>query len=141
MKGSKAKPLTHCFIPNLSNNDWTIRRQDDRPSNPVFQRTILEIDWFLYMPVKFWKTIVGFWFFLSCLINTVMNYDIPMCTVYYLGPYINMQQICIPLNPYVLWSLFLPCECQVHPALPYPYQDLYYWTMDILHMQYTPSYY
>ena len=24
LKGSKAKPLTHCFIPNLSNNDWTI---------------------------------------------------------------------------------------------------------------------
>ena len=38
MKGSKAKALTHCFIPNLSNNDWTIRRRDDRPRNPAFQR-------------------------------------------------------------------------------------------------------
>jgi hypothetical protein len=25
---------------------WTIRRRDDRPSNPVTQRIILEIDWF-----------------------------------------------------------------------------------------------
>ena len=46
MKGSKAKPLTHCFIPNLSNNDWTISRREDCPSNPAFQRIILEIDWF-----------------------------------------------------------------------------------------------
>ena len=46
MKGSKAKPLTHCFIPNLSNNDWTIRRRDDGPSNPAFQCIMLEIDWF-----------------------------------------------------------------------------------------------
>ena len=46
MKGSNAKLSTHCFIPNLSNNSWNIRRRDDRPSNPAFQRIILEIDWF-----------------------------------------------------------------------------------------------
>ena len=31
---------------------WTIRRRDDRPSNPATQRIILEIDWFLKMMVK-----------------------------------------------------------------------------------------
>ena len=25
---------------------WTIRRRNDRPSNPAIQRIILEIDWF-----------------------------------------------------------------------------------------------
>ena len=47
MKGSKTKPSTHCTVfPNLSNNDWTFRRQDDCPSNSAFQLIILEIDWF-----------------------------------------------------------------------------------------------
>ena len=30
---------------------WTLRRRDDRPSNPATQRIILEIDWFLVYPL------------------------------------------------------------------------------------------
>ena len=52
MKCLKAKPSTHCFIPNLSYNDWTIRRRDDRPSNPATQRIILKIDGFLVLSTK-----------------------------------------------------------------------------------------
>jgi hypothetical protein len=38
------RTFVHCYLPNLSNIDWTIRRQDDRPSKPAFQHIILEID-------------------------------------------------------------------------------------------------
>ena len=47
--------MTHCFIPNLSNNDWTIRRRAGRlskqPSVPVYYIR----DWLILSPVNKWK--------------------------------------------------------------------------------------
>ena len=37
---------------------WTIRRRNDRPSNPATQRNILEIDWFLNLLLIFFLQLI-----------------------------------------------------------------------------------